>query len=285
MEYARLTGRSWLKTLENSEGLAPASPTGSRKASCSSSPFGSATPSLNQARQGAGKPPHFPRPDSETVDGGKEIPVPPLSHPTNRGMAGIKVPAPAFSPKRETRNLLGGILMGFDGERYIHGSKVVMPNHPHLLFRPLVPIEKLIQVCKRPFSTVSDRVPSGMRDFATLNPGFQTLRQPRPQHPPEPEALKTGDPHPMGQRPSEPPKLTTRPHVSALNGRRHHCHPLSALMTIMIRISRRLRGKETNCAWIHCQIHFPTPAREGNTYQTSGTPSQPDPALPSSFAT
>jgi len=37
------------------------------------------------------------------------------------------------------------ILMIFQGEKYIHESRVIMPNHLHLLSKPLVPMEKLIK--------------------------------------------------------------------------------------------------------------------------------------------
>ena len=45
------------------------------------------------------------------------------------------------------------ILMKFQGERYIHESWVIMPNHLHLLFKPLVPIDKLIKAWKGAFSS------------------------------------------------------------------------------------------------------------------------------------
>jgi REP element-mobilizing transposase RayT len=52
----------------------------------------------------------------------------------------------------EARELMEGILMKFQGERYIHESWVIMPNHLHLLFKPLAPMEKLIQAWKSTFS-------------------------------------------------------------------------------------------------------------------------------------
>jgi len=52
----------------------------------------------------------------------------------------------------ETRDLMESILMKFQGEKYIHESWVIMPNHLHLLFKPIVPMEKLIQAWKSTFS-------------------------------------------------------------------------------------------------------------------------------------
>jgi putative transposase len=46
------------------------------------------------------------------------------------------------------REVLRECLMRFDGERVHHEAWVIMPNHVHALFRPLVPMEKLIQAWK-----------------------------------------------------------------------------------------------------------------------------------------
>jgi type I restriction enzyme R subunit len=46
------------------------------------------------------------------------------------------------------REILEDVLMRFEGERVQHHSWVIMPNHIHLLFKPLVPIEELIQAWK-----------------------------------------------------------------------------------------------------------------------------------------
>jgi len=43
---------------------------------------------------------------------------------------------------------MGCILMKFHGEKYIHESWFMMPNHIHLLFKPLVPMEKPIEAWK-----------------------------------------------------------------------------------------------------------------------------------------
>ena len=38
--------------------------------------------------------------------------------------------------------------MRFQGERVEHHSWVIMPNHLHLLFTPMIPIEKLVKAWK-----------------------------------------------------------------------------------------------------------------------------------------
>lgn len=38
--------------------------------------------------------------------------------------------------------------MHFQGERVEHQAWVIMPNHVHLLFKPIAPIEKLVQAWK-----------------------------------------------------------------------------------------------------------------------------------------
>jgi putative transposase len=48
----------------------------------------------------------------------------------------------------ENRTILEDILMHFQGERVTHHAWVIMPNHLHLLFKPMVPLEKLIQAWK-----------------------------------------------------------------------------------------------------------------------------------------
>ena len=42
------------------------------------------------------------------------------------------------------REALESVLMRFQGERVEHHSWVIMPNHVHLLFKPLAPLEKLM---------------------------------------------------------------------------------------------------------------------------------------------
>ena len=46
------------------------------------------------------------------------------------------------------RIALEEVLMCFQGERVEHHSWVIMPNHVHLLFTPLAPLEKLMQAWK-----------------------------------------------------------------------------------------------------------------------------------------
>ncbi|MEO5915703.1 MAG: transposase [Luteolibacter sp.] len=46
------------------------------------------------------------------------------------------------------RNILEEIIMRFQGERVKHHAWVIMPNHVHLLFKPIAPIGKLIQAWK-----------------------------------------------------------------------------------------------------------------------------------------
>ena len=48
----------------------------------------------------------------------------------------------------EKRQLLEDVLMFQQGERQEHHAWVIMPNHVHLLFKPLLPMEKLIQPWK-----------------------------------------------------------------------------------------------------------------------------------------
>lgn len=52
----------------------------------------------------------------------------------------------------EHREVMESILMKFQGERVHHESWVIMPNHLHLLFKPVDPIEKLMQAWKSTFA-------------------------------------------------------------------------------------------------------------------------------------
>jgi type I restriction enzyme R subunit len=47
-----------------------------------------------------------------------------------------------------SREILSKVLMRFHGQRVEHLAWVIMPNHVHLLFKPHVPIENLIQAWK-----------------------------------------------------------------------------------------------------------------------------------------
>lgn len=46
------------------------------------------------------------------------------------------------------RGILSEVLMKFHGDRVEHHAWVIMPNHVHLLFRPVATLEKLIQAWK-----------------------------------------------------------------------------------------------------------------------------------------
>lgn len=46
------------------------------------------------------------------------------------------------------REILGELFMRFQGERAEFHAWVIMPNHVHLLFKPIEPIEKLVQAWK-----------------------------------------------------------------------------------------------------------------------------------------
>jgi putative transposase len=46
------------------------------------------------------------------------------------------------------RLLVENVLMRFQGERVHHHAWVIMPNHLHLLFKPIAPLDKLIQAWK-----------------------------------------------------------------------------------------------------------------------------------------
>jgi len=54
--------------------------------------------------------------------------------------------------KPEYRDIMETILMRFQGERVNHESWVIMPNHLHLLFTPLGPMDHLIKAWKSTFS-------------------------------------------------------------------------------------------------------------------------------------
>jgi len=46
------------------------------------------------------------------------------------------------------RVILAEVLMRFQGERVNHHAWVIMPNHVHLIFKPMVPLETLMQAWK-----------------------------------------------------------------------------------------------------------------------------------------
>lgn len=63
------------------------------------------------------------------------------------------------------RQVLAESLMRFQNERVIHEAWVIMPNHVHLLFKPLVPIEKLIQAWKAYSSLNIGKGPIWQRNY------------------------------------------------------------------------------------------------------------------------
>lgn len=63
------------------------------------------------------------------------------------------------------RMVLADCLTKFEGERVCHQAWVIMPNHVHLLFSPLVPMEKLIQAWKSHSARVLGRGSIWQRDY------------------------------------------------------------------------------------------------------------------------
>ena len=57
-----------------------------------------------------------------------------------------------------TREILAEIFMCFQGERVEHHAWVIMPNHVHLLFKPMAPLAKLVHAWK---SVSSKRIGKG----------------------------------------------------------------------------------------------------------------------------
>lgn len=50
--------------------------------------------------------------------------------------------------EQAAREILAGVLMRFDGSRVRHHAWVIMPNHVHLLFSPVDPLDALIRIWK-----------------------------------------------------------------------------------------------------------------------------------------
>jgi len=65
----------------------------------------------------------------------------------------------------QVREVLVDCLMRFDGERVKHHAWVIMPNHVHVLFSPLVPMEKLIQAWKSHSARMLGKGPIWQRDY------------------------------------------------------------------------------------------------------------------------
>ena len=65
----------------------------------------------------------------------------------------------------DTRQVLADCLMRFEGERVFHQAWVIMPNHVHVLFKPNVPMEKLLQAWKGHAARILGRGPLWQRDY------------------------------------------------------------------------------------------------------------------------
>ena len=58
------------------------------------------------------------------------------------------VPADELEERLAVLKELEAALMRFQGERVVHEAWVMMPNHVHLLFRPMMKLEDLIKAWK-----------------------------------------------------------------------------------------------------------------------------------------
>ena len=65
----------------------------------------------------------------------------------------------------DAREVLKNCLMRFEGERVVHHAWVIMPNHLHVLFSPLVPMEQLIQAWKSHSARTLGMGPLWQRDY------------------------------------------------------------------------------------------------------------------------
>jgi len=65
----------------------------------------------------------------------------------------------------DAREVLKAVLMRFEGERVFHHAWVIMPNHIHVLFSPMVPMEKLIQAWKSHTARTLGIGPIWQRDY------------------------------------------------------------------------------------------------------------------------
>lgn len=65
------------------------------------------------------------------------------------------------------RGVMEEILMRFQGERVGHQSWVIMPNHLHLLFTPMIPLEKLVKAWKGTSARRLGQAASGRRTIGT----------------------------------------------------------------------------------------------------------------------
>jgi hypothetical protein len=65
----------------------------------------------------------------------------------------------------EARVLLSGTLMRFQGSRVRHHAWVIMPNHVHLLFTPMVPVATLVQGWKATSARLLGSGPIWQRNY------------------------------------------------------------------------------------------------------------------------
>jgi REP element-mobilizing transposase RayT len=65
----------------------------------------------------------------------------------------------------DAREVLKSVLMRFQGERVLHHAWVIMPNHIHVLFSPLVSMDKLIQAWKAHTARTLGKGPIWQRDY------------------------------------------------------------------------------------------------------------------------
>jgi REP element-mobilizing transposase RayT len=82
-----------------------------------------------------------------------------IEHWLDQGMGSCVFGAP------DAREVLKAVLMRFEGERVLHHAWVIMPNHIHMLFSPLVPMEKLIQAWKAHTARALGKGPIWQRDY------------------------------------------------------------------------------------------------------------------------
>ncbi|RYD46760.1 MAG: hypothetical protein EOP85_06790 [Verrucomicrobiaceae bacterium] len=67
--------------------------------------------------------------------------------------------------EKGTREPLIESIMRYQGERVIHEAWVIMPNHVHLLFKPLIPLPDLIEAWKSVSARAIGRGPIWQRNY------------------------------------------------------------------------------------------------------------------------
>jgi REP element-mobilizing transposase RayT len=65
----------------------------------------------------------------------------------------------------DAREVLKDCLLRYEGDRVVHHAWVIMPNHLHVLFSPLGPMEKLIQAWKSHSARTLGKGPLWQRDY------------------------------------------------------------------------------------------------------------------------